>query len=223
MASRISGKYTPPAEEHPASLRDRLRKEGGPGRAADPMVRDRLTPILGGGIEQSRLHTGPAAAQAAQGLKASAFTIGRDVFFGAGKYDPHSPQGMGLIAHEATHVGQQTLGDPAKARFNTLRGGDEMEQEAQQTAEMVMRNLGSGESFSVAEYVRRYEGDGEKGIAPSDQQRLDRLSLLALKKAQRDPRLRRLPRQSAVGDLNVDLSVELGENSDEDILDQWSE
>ncbi|RYG42985.1 DUF4157 domain-containing protein, partial [bacterium] len=223
MAAGISGKYAPPSKEHPAMLRDRLRKEGGPGRPADPVVKDRLASAVGAGIEQTRLHTGPAAAQAAQGLKASAFTIGRDVFFGAGKYDPHSPQGMGLIAHEATHVGQQTLGDPAKARFHTRRGGDEMEQEAQQTAELVMRNLGARESFSVGEYVRRYESEDEKGIAPIDGQRLDRLSLLALTKAQKDVRLRRLPRQSAISELNVDLTVELGDRSDEEIVEAWSE
>jgi len=41
-------------------------------------------------------------------LNAQAFTHGRDIYFNAGKYDPESTQGKKLLAHELTHVVQQT-------------------------------------------------------------------------------------------------------------------
>lgn len=82
----------------------------------------------------ARLHRGAAAAAAARTLNAEAFTIGPDVFFAEGRYAPETRTGLGLLAHELTHVGQQAalIGD--RMRFFTPHGGDAMESEAQQTA-----------------------------------------------------------------------------------------
>ena len=55
-----------------------------------------------------RLHTGNQAAEAAGAIKARAFTSGNDVAFGAGEYAPHTLDGQRLLAHELTHVVQQT-------------------------------------------------------------------------------------------------------------------
>jgi hypothetical protein len=54
-----------------------------------------------------RLHTDRKAAELAQNLNAKAFTIGRDVVFGAGHYTPQTNAGRRLLAHELTHVVQQ--------------------------------------------------------------------------------------------------------------------
>jgi hypothetical protein len=54
-----------------------------------------------------RVHTDEQASQFASGLDARAFTIGRDVAFGSGEYQPGSPIGDALIAHELAHVAQQ--------------------------------------------------------------------------------------------------------------------
>ncbi|MBX3607183.1 MAG: DUF4157 domain-containing protein [Piscinibacter sp.] len=55
-----------------------------------------------------RLHTDPASAQLAESLGARAFTVGHDVFFGAGEYRPANPDGRHLLAHELAHVRQQS-------------------------------------------------------------------------------------------------------------------
>ena len=52
-------------------------------------------------------------ADAGQRLKAKAFTHGRDLVFGAGQYQPTTPTGKKLLAHELTHVVQQGGGAPA--------------------------------------------------------------------------------------------------------------
>lgn len=54
-----------------------------------------------------RVHTDPTAAMAATALDADAVTVGTDIVFAGGKYNPDSRTGRELIAHELTHVIQQ--------------------------------------------------------------------------------------------------------------------
>jgi hypothetical protein len=64
-------------------------------------------PLLGDGMSRAKIHTGRHAAAAAASLDAAAFTVGDNIYFGAGRYRPDTPAGKQLIAHEAVHVGQQ--------------------------------------------------------------------------------------------------------------------
>ncbi|ELZ00904.1 hypothetical protein C482_08578, partial [Natrialba chahannaoensis JCM 10990] len=57
-----------------------------------------------------RIHTGAKAAEAADAIDAKAFTCGNDVVFNSGEYDPGSPEGQFLLAHELAHVKQQNGG-----------------------------------------------------------------------------------------------------------------
>lgn len=85
-----------------------LRRGGG-----DPMpasLRNFMEPRFGADFGRVRFHHGPAAAGVAQALEARAFTVGHDIVFGDGQYDPHSSAGRRLIAHELTHVLQQREG-----------------------------------------------------------------------------------------------------------------
>lgn len=59
-------------------------------------------------FSQIRLHTDPRAAEAASALNSRAFTLGDHVVFGAGQYSPETPSGTKLLAHELTHVIQQS-------------------------------------------------------------------------------------------------------------------
>ncbi len=54
-----------------------------------------------------RIHTGAAADDSARHIGARAFTLGRDVAFANGEYQPASAAGRHLLAHELTHVVQQ--------------------------------------------------------------------------------------------------------------------
>jgi hypothetical protein len=55
-----------------------------------------------------RIHADGSAERAAAALGARAFTTGNHIAFGAGGYAPHSDAGRRLLAHELTHVVQQT-------------------------------------------------------------------------------------------------------------------
>ena len=60
-----------------------------------------------------RVHTGSAAAAAARGMRARAFTVGQDIGFADGRFAPGTPEGAFLLAHELAHVVQQDRGGPA--------------------------------------------------------------------------------------------------------------
>ena len=55
-----------------------------------------------------KVHTDPEAHALNEQLGAKAFTTGHDIFFRAGAYDPASSGGQELVAHELTHVVQQS-------------------------------------------------------------------------------------------------------------------
>ena len=55
-----------------------------------------------------RIHTGDYAAQMSNDLNAQAFTVGSDIYFNSGKYAPGASDGKHLLAHELTHVVQQS-------------------------------------------------------------------------------------------------------------------
>lgn len=79
----------------------------GPGRPLDASAREFFEPRFGADLGGVRVHTGPEASAAAREVRALAFTVGRDVVFGAEQYHPESNDGRRLLAHELTHVMQQ--------------------------------------------------------------------------------------------------------------------
>lgn len=70
-------------------------------------VRESLTPHFGEKLSGVRVHTDAGAAQSAQAIGARAFTLGRNIVFNSGEYQPHSQTGRRLLAHELAHVRQQ--------------------------------------------------------------------------------------------------------------------
>lgn len=55
-----------------------------------------------------RIHTDARSDSLARGMQATAFTTGSDIFFSEGAYQPGSRSGQELLAHELTHVVQQS-------------------------------------------------------------------------------------------------------------------
>ena len=55
-----------------------------------------------------RIHHDSAANEAARTLSARAFTVGTDIVFGQGEFQPGSDQGRHLLAHELAHTIQQS-------------------------------------------------------------------------------------------------------------------
>ena len=77
------------------------------GRPLDDAARKFFSARFGHDFSQVRVHADAAAAQSARSLNALAYTVGRDIVFDAGRYDPNSVAGRRLLAHELAHVVQQ--------------------------------------------------------------------------------------------------------------------
>jgi hypothetical protein len=106
------------------------------GRPLDPVLRRQLEAQLGTDLGRVRVHSGPAAATAADALAAKAYTVGHDVVFAFGEYRPHDATGRSLLVHELTHVRQQARGGTA------LAGSPDAERAAKEAAD----RLAAGDS-----------------------------------------------------------------------------
>jgi hypothetical protein len=80
----------------------------GAGVPLDKASRTYFEPRFGHDFGDVRIHNGPQANAAAVSIQARAFTLGRDVVFAKGQHDPGSEGGKHLLAHELTHVVQQS-------------------------------------------------------------------------------------------------------------------
>jgi outer membrane protein OmpA-like peptidoglycan-associated protein len=78
-----------------------------PGHSLDATTRIFMEPRFGHGFSQVRMHADAKAAESAGVMNALAYTVGRDVVFGAGHYQPHTSEGRRLLAHELSHTIQQ--------------------------------------------------------------------------------------------------------------------
>ena len=79
-----------------------------------------------------RVHADAAAAESARSVNALAYTVGRDIVFGAGHYAPDSRAVLKLLAHELAHVVQQTGGAPRDS--NAAAGHGATASRSQQSA-----------------------------------------------------------------------------------------
>lgn len=96
---------TPTVSAETASGIQSLR---GRGHSLPERSRSFFEPRFGFDLSEVRIHDDSEAARLANNVRARAFTIGRDVVFGAGQYRPDTADGMRLMAHELTHVVQQS-------------------------------------------------------------------------------------------------------------------
>ncbi|HSU16504.1 MAG TPA: DUF4157 domain-containing protein [Longimicrobium sp.] len=123
---------------------------GGLGAAAgarlDPATRAFMEPRLGHDFSRVRIHTGTAAASSAESLSARAYTVGSHVVFGAGQYQPHTPAGRRLLAHELAHVVQQgggtpTRGGPHGVAVRSAAAAGQVQRDAELDAEQTKNGL----------------------------------------------------------------------------------
>jgi hypothetical protein len=108
MAEMIQRAHQIDGNQASGDLESRLNASKGGGSPLSEDVRGFMEPRFGADFSGVRVHTGGEAVQMNQELGAQAFTHGRDVFFNQGKYNPGSDEGKSLLAHELTHVVQQT-------------------------------------------------------------------------------------------------------------------
>lgn len=110
-----------------------IASASGRGRPLDSGLARHAGERLGDSFSDVRVHTDDSAAALSRAVSARAFTVGRDIFFGAGEYSPSSASGRELLAHELAHVVQQR-GAPAAGPLSVSQPGDAIEREAENAA-----------------------------------------------------------------------------------------
>ncbi|WP_239647692.1 eCIS core domain-containing protein [Natrinema altunense] len=139
--STATAQDTGPAGETqvPDAVRDVISS---PGRSLDTSIQRAVEDRMGDSLGDVRIHTGPKAAQACDQINARAFTVGNHVAFNAGEYDPSSPEGQHVLAHELAHVRQQTGGAvsmlPQENLGLEIDPDPQLERKAEETAQRVM-------------------------------------------------------------------------------------
>ena len=100
---------------------DAARRGGEPLSAG---LRGAFEPVLGVDLSPVRVHTGAAAERGARAVQARAYTVGDDIVFAQGEYQPQSAGGRWLLAHELAHVAQQAAGAATAAPLQRKDGAD---------------------------------------------------------------------------------------------------
>ncbi len=97
-----------PASTHteaPPIVHDVLRS---PGQPLDRKTRSFMESHFGSDLSHVRIHADARAAESAKSIDAEAYTVGHNIVFGAGQYNPASGDKQRLLAHELAHVAQQS-------------------------------------------------------------------------------------------------------------------
>ena len=93
----------------------------GGGRLLDHAVRRFMEHRIGHDFSHVRIHTDASASESARQLQAHAYTVGPNIYFNQGKFNPNHREGLFLLAHELTHVVQQTGTPQGNSRIGIQR------------------------------------------------------------------------------------------------------
>jgi hypothetical protein len=115
------------------------------GRPLDAATREFFSACFGHDFGNVRVHADAEAAESARAVNALAYTVGRDVVFAAGQYAPHTRAGRQLLAHELTHVVQQS-------------GAPRIPQEAAEQGDPAVQNVQTLRSVQIVQNVRTHAG-----------------------------------------------------------------
>jgi hypothetical protein len=116
-----------------------------PGQPLDPSTRAFMEPRFGHDFSQVRVHTDAQAAESAQAVNALAYAVGQDIVFGNSHAASDKRQKSELMAHELTHVVQQSQ-NPAPHMPQSFGGAKHApaELEADRVAERIIHEAPGG-------------------------------------------------------------------------------
>lgn len=123
------------------------------GRPLQPDVRASFERRFDHDFSRVRVHADAAADRSARSVAASAYTVGSDIVFGSGMYQPGSHAGQRLLAHELAHVVQQQR--PSGAAKTSAR-----ESEAAGAATRVARGERANVSLAAPLSIQRQPAPG---------------------------------------------------------------
>lgn len=152
----------------------RIKQQLGQGEALPESLQPRLEKEFGHDFSNVRIHHDGQADGLSKELSAHAFTVGSDIFFASGQYQPGTPAGLQLLSHELTHVVQQKDSvpavnrriDPSMAATYTAGSGTPAAETAMSTLQIPAvksRHLPLYSSLAAAGNLKRVKGYGRAG------------------------------------------------------------
>jgi hypothetical protein len=148
----------------------KLADTKGQGTPLSPETMQNMETGFGADFANVRVHTGQEAAGMNDALAAKAFTDKNDIYFGQGNYDPQSPQGKELLAHELAHTIQQGAApvkqnDAKAAKQQKDKASPEKKQEGEKAAMQIVDAAKAAPAAQVSgEKKTGDEGAGEPKI-----------------------------------------------------------
>jgi hypothetical protein len=159
LQRRASNSPAPSSTHHPPSsvsevppiVHEVLRS---PGQPLDAETREFMEPRFGHDFSHVRVHTDTKAAESAYAINAHAYTLGENVVFADGRYQPRSARGRHLLAHELAHTIQQANHKRvAPHHISVGRADDISERHADAKADSVVSPLSVGpDLLTLPEY-----------------------------------------------------------------------
>jgi hypothetical protein len=105
---------SPPSDRRGAGLDESvaraIQQRRGGGRPLPGAVRGQMEDAFGHDFSRVRVHADSGSHQLNDQLRSCAFSVGNDIFFARGAHNSSSGAGRKLLAHELTHVVQQSGG-----------------------------------------------------------------------------------------------------------------
>ena len=134
------------------------------GQELDAAVRNDMEERFSFDFSNVRIHANSQAHQSAQSLSAHAYTLGSDIVFNQGQYQPSTASGQRLLAHELAHVVQQQGSPQVQTSLEVSTPGDASELEAERAADAVMNHQAPMLTPVARASVQRFsQGDGTEG------------------------------------------------------------
>lgn len=120
---------------------DALARLRGRGRPLPESIARPMEQAMGADLSGVRIHTGREPSQLARSVQATAFTLGSDIFFGAGSYAPQTSAGQRLLAHELAHTITPEGGGGSGSGPVIGRAADPAEAHADRVADDALRAI----------------------------------------------------------------------------------
>ena len=126
----------------------------------EAIIKEQLERAFDTDFSKVRIHTGLAADEMTRQAGAEAVTIGQDIYFAGGLYNPFSKDGIKLLVHELQHIQQYQKG----LRMVFLEDIDELETQAYRVEEMM-------ETHGLHHITQPLTDDDGPLLSPADQSR----------------------------------------------------
>jgi hypothetical protein len=144
----------------------------GGGQPMPTHVQAEMESGLGADFSDVRIHDSGVAAASAQAVSAKAYTVGNEIVFNSGAFQPETSEGRHTLAHELTHVVQQrsgpVAGTPTGDGISLSDPSDRFEREAEATASSLGRATPTPahDAATTASPVQRHEEEQSAQALP---------------------------------------------------------